>query len=386
MSGEQQQQHQAPLASANVSTSSLLHEQVLRDQKTFEAKIARLNKRKQWLRSNELLLRTFLSYCSLHSATGGGLSSVKMELMLLMQELAEDRSMRQLLSPVPAPTTIPLLSASIATSKNVVAGPIQMRKSFVNDILSSLAQMRTQQQQRDASSVPSVLDYSLVICTVKELAVSLSSCIYQCLCDSDALVVSDATDAVTTGMQGFSRNILYKSSSYLMSGTKRHNQHHHRTHTDSNATATATAIKTLPATQQQQDNNNNGGNKSNNNGGNKSNKVHSSAKNWPGVSSLTKLLEREQDIEAPKLKILLFESLVSVFASLFLNSFIFYDCSTLWRLLSNEWNDRMWSRLFGGGCLTEYKYRTQTHAKVSIGVFLFSRVFYSFLFVSFSSC
>ncbi len=102
--------------------SSQLHEQVLKDQCTFQAKINRLNKRKEWLRSNELLLRTFLSYCSLHSASGGGLSSVKMELVLLMQELVEDRSMKQLLLPVPVPTTIPLLSASIATSKNVVAG------------------------------------------------------------------------------------------------------------------------------------------------------------------------------------------------------------------------------------------------------------------------
>ena len=51
----------------------LLHEQVLEEQKTFQAKIQRLNRRKEWLRSNELLLRTFLSYCSLHNAKGGKL-------------------------------------------------------------------------------------------------------------------------------------------------------------------------------------------------------------------------------------------------------------------------------------------------------------------------
>lgn len=53
----------------------LLHEQVLEEQNTFQAKIQRLNKRKEWLRSNELLLRTFLSYCSLHNAKGGKLTS-----------------------------------------------------------------------------------------------------------------------------------------------------------------------------------------------------------------------------------------------------------------------------------------------------------------------
>jgi len=283
----------------NLDTSqpSLLHEQVIKDQRTFQAKIARLNKRKEWLRSNELLLRTFLSYCSLHSASGGGLCSVKMELVLLMQELVEDRSMKQLLLPVPVPTTIPLLSASIATSKNVVAGPIQMLKSFVKDILSSLSAMHT---------IPTIFDYSVIILTVKELAVSLSSCIYQCLCDSDALIVSE--NEVVTGMQGFGRNILYKST-YLMSGMKK-----------------------------------------NSNKSTKYDRVHTSPKNWPGVSSLTKLLEREQDVEAPKLKILLFESLISVYASLLINSFIFYDCSTLLRLLSTQWNEQMWNILFGGGC------------------------------------
>lgn len=51
--------------------TSMLHEQVLREQKIFQEKINRVNRRKEWLRSNELLLRTFLSYCSLHGASAG---------------------------------------------------------------------------------------------------------------------------------------------------------------------------------------------------------------------------------------------------------------------------------------------------------------------------
>jgi hypothetical protein len=82
---------------------------------------------------------------------------------------------------------------------------------------------------------------------------------------------------------------------------------------------------------------------------------------------LSKLLEREQDIEAPKLKILLFESLVAVYCSVLINALVFYDCSTLWRLLPKEWNDRMWNILFGGGCLTEYKYRIQANS-ISLGM------------------
>lgn len=192
-----------------IEKSYLLHEQVLEDQRSFHDKIERLNRRKEWLRSNELLLRTFLSYCSLHSAKGGGLTSIKMELALLMQELMEDRSMKQLLLPVPIPTTIPLLSACVASSKNIIAGPIRMIKSTVTEILRSIANLQ---------QVPTIFDSAIVILTVKDQALSLSSCIYQCLCDSDSF--SEPNNEVDTGMQGFRRNIFYKSS-YLMFGAKK---------------------------------------------------------------------------------------------------------------------------------------------------------------------
>ena len=95
--------------------------------------------------------------------------------------------------------------------------------------------------------------------------------------------------------------------------------------------------------------------------------VQTSPKNWPGVSNLTKLLDREQDIEAPKLKILLFESLLSVYNSLFLNAFVFYDCSILHRLLSKQWDNQMWNSLFGGGCLIEYKYKAPKNT-IQLGI------------------
>lgn len=43
-------------------------------------------RRRQWLQRNQPLLRIFLSYCSLHGSHGGGLASVRMELILLLQE------------------------------------------------------------------------------------------------------------------------------------------------------------------------------------------------------------------------------------------------------------------------------------------------------------
>jgi hypothetical protein len=117
-----------------------------------------------------------------------------MELALLMQELIEDRSMKQLLLPVPIPTTIPLLSACVASSKNVVAGPIRMIKSIVTEILRSISSIQ---------QVPTIFDNSMVILTAKDQSLSLSSCIYQCLCDSDSFY--DPNSEVGTGMKGFSR-------------------------------------------------------------------------------------------------------------------------------------------------------------------------------------
>lgn len=75
--------------------------------------------------ANETLLRTLLSYCSLHGASGGGLASVRMELVLLLQELQQEKTQQQLLSPLPFPTTLPLLSASVACNKTVIADPIR---------------------------------------------------------------------------------------------------------------------------------------------------------------------------------------------------------------------------------------------------------------------
>ncbi len=44
------------------------------------------HRRRLWLKRNQPLLRIFLSYCSLHGSHGGGLGSVRMELILLLQE------------------------------------------------------------------------------------------------------------------------------------------------------------------------------------------------------------------------------------------------------------------------------------------------------------
>lgn len=82
--------------------------------------------------ANETLLRTLLSYCSLHGASGGGLASVRMELVLLLQELQQEKTQQQLLSPLPFPTTLPLLSASVACNKTVVTDPVRFLQVIID--------------------------------------------------------------------------------------------------------------------------------------------------------------------------------------------------------------------------------------------------------------
>lgn len=81
-----------------------------------------------------------MSYCSLHGATGG-LASVRMELMLLLQELQQEKTNQQLLSPLPFPTSLPLLAASVASSKTVVADPIRYLQSLSHDMLQTVSKM-----------------------------------------------------------------------------------------------------------------------------------------------------------------------------------------------------------------------------------------------------
>lgn len=73
----------------NVMTEEVaLHENTedLADQQKAILQKENFQKRRQWLLKYQSLLRMFLSYCILHGSHGGGLASVRMELILLLQE------------------------------------------------------------------------------------------------------------------------------------------------------------------------------------------------------------------------------------------------------------------------------------------------------------
>ncbi|XP_015198420.2 dmX-like protein 2 isoform X3 [Lepisosteus oculatus] len=258
------------------------------ERRRLQAKQQHAERRKGWLRKNQALLRVFLSYCSLHGAQGGGVASVRMELIFLLQESQQETTVKQLQSPLPLPTTLPLLSASIALTKTVIANPVLHLCNHIHDILYTIVQM-------DSPPHPDFPDVYLL----HTLAASLSACIYQALCDSHSY--SSQTEANQfTGM-------VYQG--LLLSERRRLRTESIEEH------ATPSS---LPA-------------------------------QWPGVTSLINLLASAQDEDQPKLNIMLCEAVVAVYLSLLIHGLATHSSNELFRLAAHPLNSRMWAAVFGGG-------------------------------------
>uniref|UniRef100_A0A1B0A9X2 RAVE complex protein Rav1 C-terminal domain-containing protein n=1 Tax=Glossina pallidipes TaxID=7398 RepID=A0A1B0A9X2_GLOPL len=289
-----------------MSEKPTLHEILMHEKQDFEAKVMRAAKRKRWLKANETLLRTLLSYCSLHGASGGGLASVRMELVLLLQELQQEKTQQQLLSPLPFPTTLPLLSACVAGNKTVIADPIKYLQSQTVDMLQSIIKF----------SPFAELEFSSFceIFILRDLAVALSSCIYQSLCDSESFVVSNVSQSgfQSPGIENIAKLNSSFECSHLIGNTNIYNRRRML------FTEEPTTICTSPS-------------------------------KWPGVANLRALLAREKDEDIPKLNVLLLESFIATYISLAAYALITCDSRILYRLVAQNFSVEAWSCIFGGG-------------------------------------
>ncbi|XP_055700241.1 dmX-like protein 2 isoform X2 [Phlebotomus papatasi] len=299
-----------PVPSARPSTveKPTLHEILMQEKQDFEAKVQRAAKRKRWLKANETLLRTLLSYCSLHGASGGGLASVRMELVLLLQELQQEKTQQQLFSPLPFPTTLPLLSACVAGNKTVIADPVRYLQCHTHDMLQTIVDLQNPPTGTKISLSPEVN-------VLRELAVALSACIYQSLCDSDTFSVKQATESSgfhSPGMETLARLNASCQSSHLMTNASVH-QRKRKYSSDEPVT-----VSTSPA-------------------------------KWPGVTNLRALLAREKDEDTPRLNVLLCESFVATFMALLVYSLHSCDCHILYRLAGQKFSNTTWASLYGGG-------------------------------------
>ncbi|XP_029431337.1 dmX-like protein 2 isoform X2 [Rhinatrema bivittatum] len=271
------------------------------ERRRLQAKREHAEKRKWWLQNNQALLRVFLSYCSLHGAQGGGLASVRMELKFLLQESQQETTVKQLQSPLPLPTTLPLLSASIAVTKTVIANPVLYLNNHIHDILYTIVQMKMPPH-------PDVKDVKVY--TLHSLAASLSASIYQALCDSHSYSSQTETNQFT--------GMVYQG--LLLSERRRLRTESIEEHATPNSS---------PAI-------------------------------WPGVSSLINLLTSAQDEDQPKLNILLCEAVVAVYLSLMIHAIATHSSNELFRLAAHPLNGRMWAAVFGGGVKLVVKPKRQS--------------------------
>ncbi|XP_052007916.1 dmX-like protein 2 isoform X1 [Xyrauchen texanus] len=260
------------------------------ERRRLQAKQLHAERRKAWLRKNQALLRVFLSYCSLHGAKGGGVTSVRMELLFLLQESQQEMTVKQLQSPLPLPTTLPLLSASIAPTKTFIANPVMHLNNHIHDILYTIVQM-------EAPPHPDILDDR--VNALHTLAASLSACIYQALCDSHSYS-SQSEASQFTGM-------VYQG--LLLSDRRRLRTESIEEH------ATPTSAPAL----------------------------------WPGVSSLISLLACAQGDDNVHLNVMLCEAVVAVYLSLLIHGLGTHSGNELFRLAAHPLNNRMWAAVFGGG-------------------------------------
>ncbi|XP_009985771.1 PREDICTED: dmX-like protein 2 isoform X3 [Tauraco erythrolophus] len=270
------------------------------ERRRLQAKREHAERRKWWLQKNQALLRVFLSYCSLHGAQGGGLASVRMELKFLLQESQQETTVKQLQSPLPLPTTLPLLSASVASTKTVIANPVLYLNNHIHDILYTIVQMKSPPH-------PNIEDVK--VHTLHSLAASLSASIYQALCDSHSYSQTEANQFTGMVYQGL-----------LLSDRRRLRTESIEEHATPN----------------------------------------SSPAQWPGVSSLINLLSSSQDEDQPKLNILLCEAVVAVYLSLLIHALATNSCNELFRLAAHPLNSRMWAAVFGGGVKLLVKPRRQS--------------------------
>uniref|UniRef100_A0A8C8R945 Dmx like 1 n=1 Tax=Pelusios castaneus TaxID=367368 RepID=A0A8C8R945_9SAUR len=246
-------------------------------------------KRRQWLLKYQSLLRMFLSYCILHGSHGGGLASVRMELILLLQESQQEQSIQTLPSPLPEQNSIPLLFACTASAKTVVANPLLHLSNLTHDILHAVINL---------DSPPHPDSQNNKIHVMHTLAASLSACIYQCLCGGHSYSSLQANQFTGTVYQ-----------TLLL--THRH------------SLRTTSLDETVTP--------------------------NTSPSQWPGITALIRLLNSAGEEAQPGLTVLLCEILTAVYLSFFIHGLATHSSNELYRIMAHPFNDKMWSAVFGGG-------------------------------------
>lgn len=99
------------------SSATALHEALKADRAELYARVRHATRKRKWLVAHQKLLRSFTSFCALHSAQNHRLTSALMELLLLLLEVQKDTGNVHLSEPLPDVNAFPLLVASVSSTK-----------------------------------------------------------------------------------------------------------------------------------------------------------------------------------------------------------------------------------------------------------------------------
>ncbi|KAK6110658.1 RAVE protein 1 C terminal family protein [Brugia pahangi] len=263
----------------NVISSMILHKTVHMDREEISTRCHHVLNRRRWLRTNQKLVHTFISYCTLHNSQSHRLTAALMEFLLLQMEVQQDCGPKLFVSESLPAHSFPLFVASVSQWEMFAPSPLSFIKRLCSDILLSLVDL----------SEPPQIESSLTltkIYKVYSLCQGLSSCLYQSLCNVGN--ICESSHGVLARLPGVA------------------------------AANEDLQVTTLPS-------------------------------KWPGVDNLLIILSREKNEETPQLRLLVLETYVAVFASLFTYALATYDARWLLRLTARNIGAKEFGTLFGGG-------------------------------------
>ena len=152
---------------------------------------------------------------------------------------------------------------------------------------------------------------------LRDLGISLSSCVYQSLCDCDTVMQNCAISS----NQGYNQ---FKAGRLTASGKRSFlSRYKDSSRTTESSTAGGASEEPLVA--------------------------NTPPNKWPGVQSLQAMIVREKDEDLPKLHTLLCEAIVAVYVCQLIYALTICDSSIIYRLIGLKFTDKTWADLFGGG-------------------------------------
>ncbi|EGT40330.1 CBN-RBC-1 protein [Caenorhabditis brenneri] len=158
-------------------------------------------KRRTWLKANQKLLRSFTSFCTLHSAHNHRLASVLMELLLLLlnvqREADDDILPKQLMAT--GVNTFPLLDAAVSSPKMFVSSPLAYIENQGSDLLAAISELH---------DVPNMAGDLQKCYMLYNLSQGFACCIYLSLTDIDQVYSSMLNLAPRPAPLGGSENYV----------------------------------------------------------------------------------------------------------------------------------------------------------------------------------